>query len=149
MNINSAFNGSYTDSPIWYQKFDFRQIEILRGGQPTADFDAVDNCWLYVTTMKAMNFQGDFASDPVDNFKNQYLIVFDSTSMEDAAEKCHYPELIGEPKRPELNFIFPAEHVTEFILLGGRMTPVAVDKFGVLWENTLDKVLEKMGNVSL
>ena len=57
MNTNSAFTGSYSENPFWYQQFDLRQIRILRGGQPIVDFDAADNCRLYVTTVKAMNFQ--------------------------------------------------------------------------------------------
>ena len=44
MNKNSAFIGSYTENPFWYQQFDLRQIRILRGGQPTVDFYAADNC---------------------------------------------------------------------------------------------------------
>ena len=59
MNKNSAFNGSYTENPFWYQKLDLRQIRTLRGTQPIVDFDAADNCRLYVTTMKAMDFQDD------------------------------------------------------------------------------------------
>ena len=59
MNTNSAFTGSYTENPFWYQQFDLRQIRILRGGQPIVDFDAADNCRQYVTTMKALNFQDD------------------------------------------------------------------------------------------
>ena len=59
MNTNSAFTGSYTENPFWYQQFELRQIRILRGGPPIVDFDAADNCRLYVTTMKAMNFQND------------------------------------------------------------------------------------------
>ena len=31
MNTNSAFTGSYTENPFWYQQFDLRQIRILRG----------------------------------------------------------------------------------------------------------------------
>ena len=59
MNRNSAFTGSLTENPFWYQQFDLRQIRILRGGQPIVDFDAAHNCRHYVTTMKAMNFQDD------------------------------------------------------------------------------------------
>ena len=59
MNTNSAFTGSYTKNLFCYQQFDLRQNRILRGGQPTVDFDAADNCCPYVTTMKAMNFQDD------------------------------------------------------------------------------------------
>ena len=64
MNTKSAFTGSYTEDPFWYQQFDLRQIRILRGGQPNVDFVAADSCHLYVWTMKAMNFQDDIPSIP-------------------------------------------------------------------------------------
>ena len=135
MNTNSAFTGSYTENPFWYQQFDLRQIRILRGGQPIVDFDAADNCRLYVTSMKAMNFQDNIPSIAIDNFKDHCVLVFYLTSMQDATEICHYPKLVGEPLRLELNFTFPLEHVTELIVLGERLSPVAVDKFGVVGKN--------------
>ena len=135
MNTNSAFAGSFTENPFWYQQFDLRQIRKLRGGQPIVGFDTADNCRLYVTTMKAMNFQDDIPSIPVDDFKDHYVLVFDLTLMQDATENCHYPELVGEPLRLELNFTNPLENVTELIVLGERMSSVAVDKFGVVGKN--------------
>ena len=135
MITNSAFTGSYTENSFWYQQFDHRQIRKLRRGQPIVDFDAADNCRPYVTTMKAMNFQEDIPSIPTDNSKDHYKLVFDLTSMQDATEICHYPELVGEPLRLELNFTFPLENVTELILLGEGLSSVAVDKFGVVGKN--------------
>ena len=135
MNTNTAFTGSLTENPFWYQQFDLRQVRILRGGQPIVDFDTADNCRLYVTTMRSMNFQDDIPSIPIDNFKEHYVLVFDLTSMQDATENCQYPELVGEPLRLELNFTFPLEHVTELNALGERMSSVAVDKFGVVGKN--------------
>ena len=135
MNTNSAFTGSYTENPFWYQQFDLRQIRILRAGQPIVDFDAADNCRLYVTTMNAMNFQDDITSIPINNFKYHFVLVFDLTSMQDATENFHYPELVREPLRLELNFTFLLEHVTELIVLGERMCSVAVDKFGAVGKN--------------
>ena len=82
--------------------------------------------------MKAMNFQDDIPSIPIVDFKDHYVLVFDLTSMQDATEKCHYPELAGEPLRLELNFTQPLENVTELIVLGERMSSVAVDKFDVV-----------------
>ena len=82
--------------------------------------------------MKELNFQDDILSIPVDNFKNHYVVVFDLTSMQDATEHCHYPELIGEPLRFELYFSSPLENVTKVIVMGERMSSVAVDKFGVV-----------------
>ena len=135
MNTNSAFTGSYTENPFWYQQFNLRQIRILRGGQPIVDFDAADNCRLYVTTMKAMKFQDDIPSIPIEYFKNHYVLVSGLTSIQDATENCHYPELLGEPLRLEPNFTFPLEHVTELILLGERLSLDAIDKFGVVGKN--------------
>ena len=135
MNTNSAFTGSYTENPFWYQQFELRQIRILRGGQPIVDFDAADNCCLYVTTMKAMNFQDDIPSTPIDNFKDRYVLVSDLTSMQDATENCPYPKPVGEPLWLELNFTFHLEHVTELIVLRERMSSVAVGKFGVVGKN--------------
>ena len=135
MNTNFDFTGCFTENPFWYQQFDLRQIRILREGQPIVDFDTVDNCRLHVSTMKALNFQDDIPSIPIDDFKDHYVLVFDLTSMQDATENCHYPELVGEPLRLELNFSNPLENVTELIVLGERMSSVAADTFGVVGKN--------------
>ena len=135
MNTNSAFTGCFTENPIWYQQFDLRQIRIFKGGQPIVDFDTADNCRLYATTMKAMNFHDDIPSIPIDDFKDHYVLVFDLISMQDATENCHYPELVREPLRLELNFTNPLENFTELIVLGELMSSVAVDKFGVVGKN--------------
>ena len=82
-----------------------------------------------------MNFQDGISSIPKDNFKDHLVLVFDLTSMHDATENCHYPQLVGEPLRLELNFTNPLENVTELIVLGEQMSSVAVDKFGVVRKN--------------
>ena len=82
--------------------------------------------------MKAMNFQDDIPSIPIDNFKDHYVLVFDLTSMQDATENWNYPELVGEQLRLELNFTFPLEHVTELIVWREGMSSVVVDNFGVV-----------------
>ena len=122
MKSNSAFTGSFAENPFWYQQFDMRDIRILRGRQPIVHQDTTDNCRLYVTTMKAMNFQDEIASIPVDNFRDHYVLVFDLISMQHATEHCCYPESIGEPLRLELYFNSPLENVTEVIVLGERMS---------------------------
>ena len=76
-----------------------RQNRTLTGSQPIEDFDAADDCRLSVTTMKAINFQENVPSIPIDNFKDHYVLVFDLTSIQDATENFHYPEVVGEPLR--------------------------------------------------
>ena len=63
--------------------------------------------------------------------------------MQVATEICPCPELVGEPRPLELNFTFVLEHVTELILLGERMSSVAVASL-VLVEKT-----SETDNVSL
>ena len=82
-----------------------------------------------------MNFQDDIPSIPTGDFKDHYVLVFDLTSLQDATANCHYPELVGKPLRLELIFTQPLENVTELIVLGERMSSVAVDKFGVVRKN--------------
>ena len=135
MNTNSAFTGSYSENQFWYPQFDIRQTRNFKGGQAFVDVGGAENCRLYVTTMKAMNFQDDIPSIPIDVFEDHYLLVFDLTSMQDATVNCHYPELVGSTLRLELNFTSPLEHVTELIVLGKRMSSVAVDKYGVVGKN--------------
>ena len=86
MNANSAFTGWNIENPFWYQQFDLIHVRILRGGQSTVDFDAADKCRLYVTTMKAKNFQDDIPSLPIDFFSKttMYCAGFDFDA------RCHW-----------------------------------------------------------
>ena len=70
MNTNSAFTGFSLKTHSGTNNLISDKIRILKGGQPIVHFDTADNYCLYVTTMKAMNFQDDFPSIPVDDFKD-------------------------------------------------------------------------------
>ena len=70
-----------------------------------------------------MNFQNEIPSIPIDKFTKLYVLVFDSTSMQDSTENC--------------------QDDTERIVLGERMSSVAVNKFGVVGK------VSKMDNASL
>ena len=132
MNTKSAFTGSYTEFPFWYQQFDLRQFKKFKEGQPI----------VYVTR-KAMNLQDDIASIPIDNFGEHYVLVFQLTSMQDATEKCPDSELVGEPLMMELNITFSVEDVTELIVMRERQFQVQLTNLV-----TLGKI-SKMDNVPL
>ena len=84
---------------------------------------------------KAKTFRGVIPSIQVDNFEDHYVLVFDLVSMQDATQICRIPELVVEPLRLELNFIFPLEYVTELAVLGEQRSFVAVEKFGDVGKN--------------
>ena len=77
--------------------------------------------------MKAMKFQEEIPSIPINIFKGHYVLVFDLTSIQDATENCNYPQLLGESLSLGLNFFFPSEHVAEIFVLGERMPSVSLD----------------------
>ena len=56
--------------------------------------------------------------------------------MQVAAETYRYPELVREPMRLYLSFNFVLEYVTELIVLGERISSIAIDKFGVVEKRT-------------
>ena len=85
--------------------------------------------------MKALHFNKDFPALPMEHFQNHYILVFDLTSLQDAAEQLHYPELSGESLRLEKFFHFPLEQVTEVIVSGKRLPNVQIDKFGTVAKN--------------
>ena len=85
--------------------------------------------------MKAMHLNEDFPAPPMEDFQNHYFLVFDLTSLQDAAEQLHYPELSGESLRLEKIFQFPLEQVTEVIALGQRLSNIQIDKFGTVAKN--------------
>ena len=53
----------------------------------------------------------------MEDFQNRYILVFELTSLQDAAEQLHYPELSGERLRLEIIFPFPLKQVTEGLVL--------------------------------
>ena len=68
-------------------------------------------------------------STPIDKFIDHYVLVLDLTSMQDATENYHWPEIVGQPLKLEQSFTFNLEHVTELIVSGEQMYSVAVDNF--------------------
>ena len=135
MNTNSAVAGSFHENPFSYQQFHLRELRIILGGRAIVSLDTSSPCRPYVTTMKAMQFNEDFPALPMEDFQNHYILVFDLTSLQDAAEQLHYPEFSGESLRLKMFFQFPLEQVTEVIVLGERLSNVQIDKFGTVAKN--------------
>ena len=85
-------------------------------------FLTTSSCRPYVTTTKSMQSLEGFSALHMENFKNHYNFVLDSTSLQDAAEEMHYPELSGEFLRLEMLFQFLLEQVTEMTILQERLS---------------------------
>ena len=135
MNTNSPFMGHFQENPFHYQKFGLRELRIVRGGRAIVSLDTTNDCRAYVTTMKAMSFNEEFPALPHHQFQNHYTLVFDLTSLQDAGENIHYPELRGESIRLEMFFDRSLRNVTEIIVLGEKMFNVKIDQSGTVAKN--------------
>ena len=91
---NPAFTRSFTENPVWHRQFFRRNNRMLKGGPRTVQHDMTDSCCLYVTKKKAMNFQDNILSIPVDDFKDNYVLVFDITAKTGTTEHYHYLEFL-------------------------------------------------------
>ena len=117
MNTNSAVAGSFHESPFNYQLFHLRELRIIRVGRAMFSLDTTSPCRPYVTTMKAMQFNEDFLALPMKIFQNNYILVIDVTSLQDAAEQLDYPKLSGESLILEMFFQITLEQVAKVIVL--------------------------------
>ena len=135
MNTNSAVAESNHENPFNYQHFLLRKLRIIQDGRAIVSLETISPCRLYVTTMKEMQFNEDFPALPMEDFQNHYILVFDLTSLQDAAEQLHYPELSGESLRLEMFFQFPLEQIIEKIVLGEKLSNLQFDKFGTIAKN--------------
>ena len=85
--------------------------------------------------MKAVNFNEEIPTLAIHQFQNHYILVFDLTSLQDAGENFHQPELSCESIRLEMFFDRSLRNVTEIIVLGERMSTVKIDQFGTVAKN--------------
>ena len=65
-----------------------------------------------------MQFNEDFPPLPMKDFQNHYILVFDLTSLQNAAEQLHYAELCRESLRLERFFQFPLDKITAVTVSG-------------------------------
>ena len=135
MNTDSAFTGHFSENHFHDQNFGLREQGIVRGGRSILSVDATNDCRAYITTMKEMKFNEEIPALPNILFQNYYLFVCDLTSLQDAGEKIHFPEISGESIRLEIFFDSPLRSVTEFFILGERMSTAKTDHFGTVAKN--------------
>ena len=122
INIATKTNSAVARSSFNYQQFILRELRIIRSGRAIIFLFTTSPCRPNVTTMKAMHFNEDFPALPMEKFQSHYILVFELNSLQEAAEKLHYPELSGESLRLELFFQFLLEQVTEVIVAGERVS---------------------------
>ena len=135
MNTNTAFTGSKDSNPYHYQKFNLREIKIVRGNQVVVNIDTSDDIRAYVTTMRALKFEEDGPNIPFDNYMDHYVLVFDLTSTQESNVQMYYPDIVGAGLRLEMYFAENLRHTIEVIVLGERLSTVYIDKNGAVVKN--------------
>ena len=112
MNTISAFTGLFKKILSIIRLLVSRELRIVRGGRAIVPVDTTNDCRVYVTTMKAMNFNEEIPALPNNLFQNHYVLIFCLSSLQDAGENIHYPELSGENIQLEMFFDRPLLNMT-------------------------------------
>ena len=73
----------------------FERARTIRVARAIVSLDTTSPCRLYVTKLKAMQFNEVVPALPMKDFQNHYNPSFDLTSLQDAAERLHYSEDSG------------------------------------------------------
>ena len=99
INTDSVFTGRFQGNPFHYQNFVSRELRIVQRGRAIVSLDTTNDSRAYVTAIKAMSFSEKNPGLPNHQLQNHYILIFDLTSLQDAGENNHYPELSGESNR--------------------------------------------------
>ena len=86
MKTNSAVAGSFHKNPLNYQQFHLRDLETDRSVRANFLLNATSPCRPHVTTLKAIQCNEGFPALPIEDFQSHYFLVFDLTSLQDAAD---------------------------------------------------------------
>ena len=135
MNTNAAFTGSRRSNPFHYQKFNLRELKIVRGNQVIVHLDTASNILPYYTTMRALKFDEDGPGIPLSQYENHYVLVFDLTSTQEAHIQMYYPDVVAASLRLELYFTAELAHTVEVLMLGERLSTVFIDRNGAVSKN--------------
>lgn len=136
MNTSAAFRGSNLGTnPFHYQKFGLERIKLVRGTQVVVDLDTTDNTEAFVTTIRALKFDEDGPGVEFQDFDNHFILAFDLTSTQEAHVHMYFRELLAAPLRLELQFKQALEKVVDVLVLGERLSTIAIDKHRAVHKN--------------
>lgn len=139
MNTNTAFAGSNVTNPFHYQKFDLRNITLLRNGIPIAGtpLETADNKRAYFASLGSLSFTSHGHGIPLEEFDNHFVIVFDLTSTQEASQEYIHPELTNTSLSLDLTFGRQIAAAIEVFLLGEKTSTIYINKSRNISKNAL------------
>ena len=71
----------------------------------------------------------------MEDFQNQYILLFDLTLLQHAPKQLHCSEITAAISRLDVFCQFRLVQVTEVLVLGERLSNIQIDKFGKVAKN--------------
>ena len=126
---NQAFLGSKLTNPFHYQKHDLSEVTVYRNGFPIAGtpLSTDDEKRVYMTTMDALAFGYHGHGIPFSNYTNNFVLVFNLTSTEQASHDFFYPDLTNAAVSVELKFSTALPGNIKVFLLGEKASTLCID----------------------
>ena len=116
MNLITADLVTNRTYPFHYQKFQLNEIIAYRNGLPIAGspVTTTDNKRIYYNTLEALDIVFNNSHGiSLANYHNHYIMAFDLTSTQEAAQYFIYPELTNCNISVELRFDAPLRENVE------------------------------------
>ena len=126
LNTNEAFLGSKQLNPFHFRKFNLEQICIYRNGLPVADSPIMttDVKRLYFNTMSYLAYIDSGHGISLSEYPNQFIMVFDLTSTQQASQDFIHPELTNCSISIELKFSAALPNNIEIFIIGEKASTI-------------------------
>ena len=129
LNTNEAFLESKLLNPFNYRKFNLEQICIYRNGSPVADssISTDDSKRVYFKTMSDLAYIDNGHGISLEDYPNNFIMVFDLTSSQQASHDFILPELTNCSVQIELKFSAALAYNVEIFLIGEKASTIYID----------------------
>ena len=101
-----VFSWRVKGKPVHFRNFDLDSITVLQNGYPIAGtpLQTDNDKQLYLNSLEALAFSSHERGNPIDDFPDHYVLVFDLTSTQHASHVYLYPELTNGSFSIDLRF---------------------------------------------
>ena len=70
-------------------------VRLIRNGVPIVEYNTQDNTQVYYKTLQSLQFDRDGPQITLENYENNFCLVFDLTSTQQCNHDVCYPEVVG------------------------------------------------------
>ena len=112
MVLALCLNGQTSEqwANLAFEKHNLKQVRIMRNSAPFFEYKTTSNTQVYYKTFQNLRFDQEGPMTKLENYKNQFYLVFDLASTQRSNQEIYLPEVVRAPialiwisQTPQLN----------------------------------------------